>query len=125
MFAPSKRIAPASARKNPLMRLAAVLLPAPFGPISPVILPRATVNEQSSTARRPPKALTRCCTSNRMGVDSAASREAACHVSAPLVGASTAVSSATVCLLPVRCLGFCARQGRDVRLHEVGGLHSR
>src|SRR5258708_12352110 len=63
MFAPSKSTVPASARRNPVMRLAAVLLPAPFGPMSPAILPRATVKEQSSTARRPPKVFTRCCTS--------------------------------------------------------------
>src|SRR5579872_1198493 len=37
------------------MRFAAVLLPAPLGPIKPVMLPRATVKEQLSTACSPPK----------------------------------------------------------------------
>ena len=35
----------------------AVLLPAPFGPISPVTIPFSAVNEQRSTALMPPKCL--------------------------------------------------------------------
>jgi hypothetical protein len=32
-------------------------LPAPFGPINPVIDPRSTLSEQLLTARKPPKRL--------------------------------------------------------------------
>jgi hypothetical protein len=38
--------------------LNSVDLPAPFGPISPVIDPRRTRSEQSRTARMPPKDFT-------------------------------------------------------------------
>src|SRR5579885_498469 len=72
MSKPSSRIEPESARIKPVITLAAVLLPAPLGPISPVMLPRFTVNEQLSTARRPPKVRTRLRTSSRTERDSAA-----------------------------------------------------
>ena len=36
-----------------------VVLPAPLGPMSPVIVPAPTSNETPSTARSPPKSLTR------------------------------------------------------------------
>ena len=57
--APSNRMAPASGRCRPLIRLNTVVLPAPFGPISAVMLPCATANEQPSTARMPPNDLLR------------------------------------------------------------------
>ena len=46
------------------MRLKAVVLPDPFGPISAVIDPSGTTNEQPSTARRPPKRFSRPLTSS-------------------------------------------------------------
>ena len=45
------------------MRLKSVVLPEPFGPISPVIVPAETVKEQSSTATTPPKCFDRPSTS--------------------------------------------------------------
>ena len=42
---------------RPARQLNRVVLPAPFGPMSPVIDPSGTVNETPSTARWPPKAL--------------------------------------------------------------------
>src|SRR6266446_3879810 len=113
MFAPSKRMAPASARRNPVMRLAAVLLPAPFGPMSPVILPRATVKEQSSTARRPPKVFTRCCTSRMHVVAAGAGVETACCVCAPVSEEPLDASYAMVSLLLFRCCAFEGKQGRN------------
>src|SRR5690606_33415559 len=49
---------PAVGRSVPAIRLNRVVLPAPFGPISPVTVPAPTANETSSTARTPPKRLT-------------------------------------------------------------------
>src|SRR5215467_14007782 len=46
------------------MRLKTVVLPDPFGPSRPRISPSCTVNETSSTARRPPKVLVRFRTSS-------------------------------------------------------------
>src|SRR5258708_3920704 len=112
MFAPSKSTVPASARRNPVMRLAAVLLPAPFGPISPTILPRATVKEQSSTARRPPKAFTRCCTSRMHVVAADAVLVTALCVCAPVIEEPMDASFAIVCLLTLRCT-FRGKQGRN------------
>src|SRR5882762_10342223 len=56
---PSSSIAPRSGLMNPVARLNTVVLPAPFGPMSAVIEPRATSNVAPSTARSPPKDLTR------------------------------------------------------------------
>ena len=50
MRRPSKQTSPSSARIVPPIRLKAVVLPEPFGPIRPVIVPSSTVNEQPSTA---------------------------------------------------------------------------
>ena len=45
-----------------------VVLPAPFGPISPVIEPRSTDSEQLSTASRLPKRLLTLWTSMMFGI---------------------------------------------------------
>jgi len=66
--------------------------------VSPTMLPRATVKEQSSTARRPPKALTRCCTSRMYGVV----LEMAPCVCVSAVGEPRGASLAMVCLLTLR-----------------------
>src|SRR5207249_3644549 len=50
-----KRTSPASGARNPERRLKTVVLPAPFGPMSPSISPGATVRSRPATARRPPK----------------------------------------------------------------------
>src|SRR3954451_4474694 len=52
---PSNHTSPALGRIMPSMRLNAVVLPEPLGPMSAVIDPSGTVNEQPSTARTPPK----------------------------------------------------------------------
>src|SRR5437660_4008476 len=44
------------------MQLKTVVLPAPFGPMSAVICPRAAAKLTSSTATRPPKRMLRCST---------------------------------------------------------------
>src|SRR6266480_3178651 len=55
MRCPPNRTTPPDARAYPLIRLNAVVLPAPFGPISAVIEPRSTSNVAPSTAATPPK----------------------------------------------------------------------
>jgi hypothetical protein len=45
------------------MQLKTVVLPAPFGPINAVILPRAALKERSPTATMPPNRIDRCVTS--------------------------------------------------------------
>ena len=55
MRRPSKAISPASGACAPAIRSNSVLLPAPFGPIRPVIVPRATDRLTPSTARSSPK----------------------------------------------------------------------
>src|SRR5258707_10174123 len=120
MFAPSKSTVPASARRNPVMRLAAVLLPAPFGPMSPVILPRATVKEQSSTARRPPKAFTRCCTSRMDVVAADVVLVTTLCVCAPVIEEPMGASPAIVCLLTLRCCAFRGKQrGNFIGFSEI------
>src|SRR5271165_4596006 len=54
---PSKRIEPAFGAKVPDSMLKIVLLPDPFGPISPRISPSPTANETSLTAVKPPNRL--------------------------------------------------------------------
>src|SRR5579885_741140 len=44
------------------MQLNTVVLPAPFGPIRAVMVPRATSKDRSSTATSPPKRMVRCST---------------------------------------------------------------
>src|SRR4051794_2894029 len=52
---PSKDQVPVLGWSNPVSRLNSVVLPAPFGPISPVIPPRWTSRWSTATAVRPPK----------------------------------------------------------------------
>ena len=54
---------PAVGRSTPATTLKRVVLPAPFGPMSPVIEPSAIDSEAPSTARNPPKRLWRSRTS--------------------------------------------------------------
>ena len=54
-----KRMVPELTASMPVMRLMSVVLPAPFGPISPVILPLGTCMLTSDTAATPPKCLDR------------------------------------------------------------------
>ncbi|MCY1380930.1 hypothetical protein D9M69_687920 [compost metagenome] len=49
---------------TPLIRLKVVLLPAPFGPIRPMISPELTLKEMSLTATRPPNSLRMASTSS-------------------------------------------------------------
>jgi len=55
----SKRMVPALGVRRPEMRLKTVVLPAPFGPMSPTISPGRTSKVRSETAVRPPKDLVR------------------------------------------------------------------
>src|ERR1044071_5769908 len=50
---PPKKISPESGGYTPAMTLKIVVLPAPFGPISPLIPPSGTANDASRTARKP------------------------------------------------------------------------
>src|SRR6266581_6056180 len=63
MRCPLKRIAPPSRVSTPVRQLNSVVLPEPFGPMSPWILPGASARETRFTAATPPKRLTRCSTS--------------------------------------------------------------
>src|SRR5207245_7398917 len=70
--APSSRTLPPSARRCPEMRLMSVVLPAPFGPMSPKACPAATARSTRSTAWTPPKVLLSCrVSSNIRGSDPA------------------------------------------------------
>src|SRR5215471_2240391 len=64
MRSPRYRIAPASGTSAPAIRLNKVVLPAPLGPMSPVMVPASTVKLTPSTARRLPNALTSSATSS-------------------------------------------------------------
>src|SRR6185312_1537860 len=57
MSAPSTTIAPSSGLSAPVTMLMVVVLPDPFGPISPTISPRDSVKERPWTAWTPPKCL--------------------------------------------------------------------
>ena len=61
---PRKRMVPDVGCRAPAMRLNSVVLPAPLGPMRPRISPLLTLRVQPSTARKPPKALTRPSTSS-------------------------------------------------------------
>lgn len=52
---PTTWTVPADARASPEMALSSVLLPAPLGPITPKVSPRATSKETEFTATSPPK----------------------------------------------------------------------
>ena len=54
---PAKVIEPPSGSKTPAIMLNSVVLPAPFGPMTPQISPASTSNDTSSTATRPRKRL--------------------------------------------------------------------
>ena len=51
---------PADDFRFPAIKLNSVVLPEPFGPIIPVIVPFLTFIEQSETAAKPPKYLDKC-----------------------------------------------------------------
>ncbi len=51
---PSMRTDPEVGLKMPASDLSVVVLPAPFGPISPTISPAPTLNDRSSTAVKLP-----------------------------------------------------------------------
>ena len=57
---PSNRISPELGASVPLIRLISVVLPAPFGPITPRISPRCSIKLTSSTATRPAKRRVTC-----------------------------------------------------------------
>src|SRR5580698_214397 len=63
---PSKRTEPCSFCRVPQMQLTSVLLPEPFGPISPSRSPFATESEIFSSATKPPKRLPRLLISRRL-----------------------------------------------------------
>src|SRR5213594_3156978 len=57
---PWKKMRPPETRSAPLTRLKNVVLPAPFGPMSPTISPSSAANSTSLTATRPPNSLRSC-----------------------------------------------------------------
>src|SRR5882724_4798968 len=84
---PSSRIRPALGRRKPVTRLKAVVLPAPFGPMSPRISPGSTSKERRETARSPPKSLVRSVTvSKGMGVPSGPFRPGAAGAAPDALG---------------------------------------
>ena len=60
-----KRMDPAAIGTNPVTASMNVVLPAPFGPMSPTMPLSGTVSVTPSSARRPPKRTTRSSTSSR------------------------------------------------------------
>lgn len=60
-LSPNQRISPESGLIKSVIMRKVVLLPEPFGPKKPQILPGITSKLISSTARKFPKFLTRCC----------------------------------------------------------------
>ena len=64
MRSPMKRTWPRVTGSTPLIRLKVVLLPAPFGPIRPMISPELTLKLMSLTATRPPNSLRMASTSS-------------------------------------------------------------
>ncbi len=58
MSLPSNVMVPESTRSKPVSRLKKVVLPAPFGPMSAVILLRRISTFSTSTARKPPNVFT-------------------------------------------------------------------
>jgi|GEM_PF-4469680 hypothetical protein len=56
MDRPWNRMSPEVGRKVPVIRLNSVVLPAPFGPMSPLICPGRTRSETSFRAINPPNA---------------------------------------------------------------------
>ena len=62
MSRPSKMIRPDEGLSSPAIRLNVVVLPAPFGPMRPVMVPAVISNVQSRTACRPPKCMFRLST---------------------------------------------------------------
>ena len=57
MSAPSNSTRPVLGVVNPAMIVNSVVLPAPLGPISPVMLPAGTPIDASATASNPPNRL--------------------------------------------------------------------
>ena len=58
MSSPAMVTVPEVGLRLPAITLKSVVLPAPFGPTSPVIEPSEIVSDAPSTARKPPKAIT-------------------------------------------------------------------
>ncbi len=83
---PSSRTCPAVGRYTPVITLKQVVLPAPFGPISPRISPRLISKETESSATRPPK---------RSVTSRMASRVSPTPTSISRSGATTSATSAS------------------------------
>ena len=64
MRSPAKRMRPEVGLRKPVTMLNSVVLPAPFGPMRPVMVPLRTCSEHSLTARRPSKLFVTACTSS-------------------------------------------------------------
>ena len=69
-----KRMRPAAGARKPETRLNTVVLPAPLGPISAVIVPSATAKTDASTAATPPKERRRSCDLEQHHFSSSSSR---------------------------------------------------
>src|SRR4051794_378805 len=59
MFSPPRCTSPEVGAMKPAIRLKAVVLPAPLGPIKPRISPACSSNDKPATARKPPKSFVR------------------------------------------------------------------
>src|SRR5512146_2509705 len=100
--APSRRIRPAVGANTPERQLSNVVLPLPFGPISPAISPGASRSDTPRNACTPPKRLT-------SSTPSSTPAAVCCLLSARAASALTA---------PILRRGSCPDRGGAVDLHE-------
>src|SRR5690625_1990799 len=88
---------------KPAIMLKTVVLPAPFGPIRPVILPACSEKEQSLTACSPPKDLDRLSTRIKQRLPRSAVAEPLCPQSSYCSYSSDAAGGAALSLAPGKC----------------------
>src|SRR5262249_52508387 len=112
---PRSRIRPASAPVRPLITLKRVVLPAPFGPMSPVIVPSPTDSVQPASASTPPKRLVTSLTVRRSPVAVPPARRR----SAPRVDAATYDTSSVDHRRPVRVARGPSGTGFDLPARVV------
>ena len=85
---------------SPVSMCIAVVFPAPLAPKKPNISPFFTVNDISSTARKLPKAFTKCSTSITFSVCFAVSQQCLCSMRGGLKTASNCVSTSVGVPIP-------------------------
>ena len=101
------------ARVKPEIRSNSVVLPAPFGPMSPTTSPGATVNDTSSTARMPPKRRPRHARRDRAARRGRRRRVGA--LAGDERGSATAVPAIGRCAAGAVAVGWAVREPRPPR----------